>query len=392
MFFPPAGKLLATSCAAVTITGIMTSALSFSVHSLTPIVTGDHDRRNTELLATGLLGSLRYQHWLLKAMQAWETDNQNPLYPFYSAELAPDATIPDKTERLKKRLEKVGPVVALFGGTGWKRMFRLAIENPASRDKQPASARSGQQAAYQWDFTLRFTPDRESPAFEQQFHTTVEKELRSLMSFVHHYGWLGAAPQNGFGWVEVKENKKTMAKENLPKNNPVFAAKDVVLTESQYQTLTNVLIQMYEQKFQNAAQRVKQLEQDMGSSASHNHKKNELKREKIKKQRYGNSLDHINSNGSPPIGYEIRRWLYDDQGGGAAPKSFFGRGGNNGYAGYIHVSHPTRKEQDNGWLLRLRFACRLDKQNGQVVPVPAGALPDASLQNYEQILHQQARP
>lgn len=179
---------------------------TYFVQSLTPIVTGDHDRCNKELLATGLLGSLRYQYWLLKAMEAWEKsqqDNKQPEYPLYSADLTPGETIKDKTQRLATALKTVGPVVGLFGGTGWKRMFRLDIVNPRPGDVQPASARSGKYEARHWKFTLCFSQDRQSSAFEKQFETTVAQEFRCLMSFVHHYGWLGAAPQNGDGRAHV---------------------------------------------------------------------------------------------------------------------------------------------------------------------------------------------
>ena len=338
---------------------------SYAIHSLTPIVTGDHDRRNKELLATGLLGSLRYQYWLLKAMEEWKKSKQEdrqPDYPPYSADLAPDETIKNKTERLTKALKKVGPVVGLFGGTGWKRMFRLDITNAVHDPEapQPASARYNKTAPYNWRFELTFRSDRKSAAWDA-LQINLEKEIRQLMSFVHHYGWLGAAPQNGFGWVEVKkqDGSEPACCCDLEPDNPVFAAKDVIFTEDQFQGLKRQLRRFYLAKESEASG--------------------------WKKERYAGSLCYIDNFGSPPIGYEIRRWLYDNNGGNASPVSYFGRGGrDDGYAGYVHVSHPISKE--NLWRLQLRFTARSDKKNNRIVPTPLEKLPQEALREYQNIL------
>ncbi|MCI5132919.1 MAG: hypothetical protein D3904_15745, partial [Candidatus Electrothrix sp. EH2] len=85
-------------------------SLSYSITSLTPIVTGDYQHRNTELQATGLLGSLRYQYWLLKAVQAWQADPKNPAYPRFDEDHLPVRKGPND-KAFGNALASAGPVV-----------------------------------------------------------------------------------------------------------------------------------------------------------------------------------------------------------------------------------------------------------------------------------------
>ncbi|WP_446011569.1 RAMP superfamily CRISPR-associated protein [Candidatus Electrothrix sp.] len=116
-------------------------SLSYTITSLTPIVTGDNECRNTELLATGILGSLRYQYWLLKAMQAWQADPENPIYPHFEDDHLPARKGPNDTT-FRNALAAAGPVVQLFGATNWKKMFRLEI---AEAPKKGSSQISGER-------------------------------------------------------------------------------------------------------------------------------------------------------------------------------------------------------------------------------------------------------
>lgn len=299
--------------------------LSCSISSITPIVTGDHDHRNTELLATGILGSLRYQYWLLKAMQAWQ---EKQAYPPCSADLPAAGS-----NRFSEELQKAGPVIWLFGATNWKKTFRLEIADAVPGEPQSCSARSHSKAPHQWqNVKLTFRNDRKSLIFEEN-GTTLEHELRSLMAFVHQYGWLGAAPQNGLGWVTVQwEGLERIA---LDKDNPVFAAKDILLNNKEAEQLRKTLQEYYRDKHSNPAA------------------------PPWKQGRYLHSLDHLDKQ-NPQIGYEIRRWLKDQ----IKPSFFFG---NEKQAGFVHVTHPV-VQQDGSWRLRLRFAVR-PGENGGINPI-----------------------
>ncbi|MCI5145531.1 MAG: hypothetical protein D3923_08355 [Candidatus Electrothrix sp. AR3] len=320
-------------------------SLSYSITSCTPLVTGDHQHRNTALLSSGILGSLRYQYWLLKAMQAWQANPQQPNYPLYSIQ-----TLEHKTKQdLLAALDQAGPVVQLFGATNWKKMFRLEISDAQRGMQQPCSARSDdtktEKKPYHWTCTLSFRQDRKVSFFKGIEGQILQNELEQLMSFVYHYGWLGAAPQNGLGWVQVQGlEQEQMDCIVPPPANPVFAAQDIVFTKGEKDKLLAVLRQYYQEK--------------------HNQPGPGWKR-----NRYLNSIEHLGKN-PPPVGYEIRRWLRDQQ----SPEFLFG--GRN-HAGFVHVSHPL-VQADQGWRIRLRFATRPSNAGGinpaQVTPSPAGWL------------------
>jgi len=311
-------------------------SLSYSISSLTPIVTGDHDHRNTKLLATGILGSLRYQYWLLKAMEAWQDNPQHPVYPPYSSDKLP---VKDQDDSFKKALREAGPVVWLFGATNWKKMFRLEIANAQKTEErsQDCSARSHNRAPYSWkNVNLIFHRDRKESRtineLAEKEGFSLENELRNLMAFVHHYGWLGAAPQNGLGWVTVQG--EGLEQISLPENNSVFAAKDIVLNKQQANELRSELISYYRGK---------------GISS-----------------RYTQSLNYLEQS-HPPIGYEIRRWLRDQMFSPAQyhnnkeQKNFFGT---TDHAGFVHVTHPVVQLNDGSWHIRMRFTVRPGESGG----------------------------
>ena len=314
----------------------------FNFTSLTPIVTGDHKRGNRELLATGLMGSLRYQYWLIKSMEAWQENPSRPKYPRIMVDLDhPDYTCLPSRSNLKKALEKVGPVIQLFGTTGWKRVFRLELAGPprCGTSSQPASARpKGWLAPYNWNFSLRFKPDRQLDILSDILDW--QEEINKLMGFVHHYGWLGAAPQNGFGWVFLENPPQA---EKLVSDNPVFAAEDIFLSKDETIGLKEALNVYYRLKKSSAYGK--------------------------KQERYTESLKYINKNPSP-IGYEIRRYLKEKC---FANSDVLGKPGqNNGWASYIHVSHPVECN-GGGCRLRLRFCSRSGTGGGIL---PAGKKPE----------------
>jgi hypothetical protein len=241
-------------------------------------------------------------------------------------------------------------VIWLFGATNWKKTFRLEIADAVPGEPQSCSARSHSNAPHQWhNVKLTFRNDRESLIFEEN-GTTLEHELRSLMAFVHQYGWLGAAPQNGLGWVAV-EGEGLEEKISLPENNPVFAAKDILFSKKEAEELSNTLQEYYRDKYSNSAA------------------------PPWKQGRYLHSLEHLGKQ-TPPIGYEIRRWLREQKfpQNKKEQERFFG---SKNHAGFVHVTHPVI-QQDGGWRLRLRFAVR-PGENGRINPIVSPSSPAAWL-------------
>ena len=346
---------------------------SYSVTSLTPIVTGDNNCRNDELLASGILGSLRYQFWLVKAMQAWSANPEQPVYPPYSVVLPPKNKKND--QEFLSALDKAGSVVQIFGATNWKRMFKMEITDAKKIDKkpQPCSARSGGASPYCWKFTLTFRQDRKSPTFNELAEKkgiTLENEIQQLMSFIHHYGWLGAAPQNGLGWVHIKVKKNSgnwQEIENetsiIPQSgNPVFFARDIRHSKSCFNELIKTLAEEYQRKESAAKNMVKYYSMKLSAASSNKERKDFkkiLKDEKIKIQRYQKSLSYLIKE-RPPVGYEIRRWLKAKNFG--AP--FFG---NKEYANYFHVTHPIEDKANHGYY-RQRLRCCSRPGDREILP------------------------
>ena len=320
------------------------NALEYSLRALTPIVTGDAVHRNDKLLGTGLRGSLRYQYWLIKAMEQWAVDPQAALRLAYNKELNPLTEKRDLSshEKIRVALEQVGPVVQLFGTTGWRAVFDLRIDTESADNGKTGvaldgSARSGNKAAYRWQAVLRFVRNRETPLLQmpkndQPAIMSPEEEIQKLMAFVHHHGWLGAAPQNGHGWVRIDPqpgNAVPIAE------NPFFAARELLLTRSVMHALEVKLNHYFSGKL------------------------NAARYDQVKKERYAKSLRYIageqaenmraGNTAVKPIGYEIRRYLKS-----LCPQNNpFGHGG---FASHVHVTHPV--EMGGQWAVRLRYCTR----------------------------------
>ena len=373
--------------------------LTYSISSRTPIVTGDSKSQNKELQASGLLGSLRYQYWLLKAMQAWQ--KKQP-YPHCSAELPPAGSA-----HFTEKLHEAGPVVWLFGATNWKKMFRLEIAEAAQGEQQSCSSRSDSKAPCQWTFKLIFHQDRTSSIFTElaeQDGMSLADELHSLMAFVHHYGWLGAAPQNGLGWVRVEcENaagkRHEMEKTGCiipPPANPVFAAKDVELPASCVKNLLVNFRDFYVPKQEDARKKLENAEEKLRkfNVARKDYRKDkEWRTQHSRKTRYDTSLHLLNQkNKEFPVGYEIRRWLREQM--LPLPKYkkeqelFFGCGD---HASFVYVTHPVI-QPDGSWQVRLRFAVRPDKVGDTTrlyPPAYVNLTPQTWLDSCEKFLNQE---
>ncbi|MGQ9847920.1 MAG: type III-B CRISPR module RAMP protein Cmr1, partial [Bacteroidales bacterium] len=78
------------------------------INPLTPIWTGDENRKNTTLRETGLIGSLRW--WYEALIRGL------------------GGTACDPTKNTKCNIENHCDVCELFGCTGWSRKFRLEVE------------------------------------------------------------------------------------------------------------------------------------------------------------------------------------------------------------------------------------------------------------------------
>ncbi len=242
----------------------------------------------------------------------------------------------------------------LFGATNWKKMFRLEISDAEKFGQQACSARSDSQAKQdvaprKWRFSLNIRQDRKISFFAGAEGDQLQNEMEELMCFIHQYGWLGAAPQNGLGWVQVQG--QAAKKNTLPPGNPVFAARDIIFSKKETESLRQTLEDFFQDKLKQPAPHWKH-------------------------GRYRHSLEHLGRK-SPPVGYEIRRWLREHK----QPTFFFG---SKKHGGFIHVSHPV-VQQDQGWLVRLRFVVR-PENGGGLTPARITPPPESWLNDCEQLL------
>ena len=307
-------------------------SFSFTIETLSPIVTGNDKRANKHLIVTGLRGSLRYQYWLIKAMEAWQTNPKNPNYPSYDLDEGIDR------EKLTSDLATAGPVIRLFGCTGWKSLLRLQVETIKQGTQEIVSTRPTKLLApYHWTFKLVFSLDRNLDTLGNEINDlkldskSLTNEIYKLMGFVHHYGWLGAAPQNGLGWVKVTADyKRPLVCPKLPSGCPVFASRDITLSSSDFKELKEDLGRFYNDK--------------MVSNAN---------------SRYTLSQELL-AGSVPPIGYEIRRYLkccFEED-------EVFGKGGYDSAASFIHITNPVQVSNSSDYSFRIRF-CNRPSSNGK---------------------------
>ena len=344
-------------------------ALVYAIRSLTLISTGDSARANERLLGTGLRGSLRAQYWLLNAMALWLADRQQANHLPYKGE---DKAFSDrKTFTLRQALSKAGPVIQLFGTTGWRPVFDIELVwcRPIS-DPVPCNARYGQQVANQWEFFLRFHRNRATDVLEKDGMPLMKDpatEIERLMQFVHYWGWLGSAPQNGLGWVTVAPRPMPPVTPLL--NNPFFAAADVGVTETQINALLQALSGYYAKKYMAKKKEIHaapSLLKGIDQHDNSNHKrvrylKNLIKHGPKTLKRYQMSISTLAPGVLPVtpravfhIGYEIKRYLrFLLDPSGRNRQTPFGDLDN---AGQLHISHPVLL--DDGWTIRLRFCGR----------------------------------
>ncbi|MCS7288754.1 MAG: type III-B CRISPR module RAMP protein Cmr1 [Roseiflexus sp.] len=152
--------------------------------TLTPLWTGGVDGRADRVHETGLLGSLRW----------W--------YEAIVRGLGGTACDPSRGEC--QLGTQMCDVCQLFGATGWRRRFRLAVINdqtaPLWQGDQLLNIRPpGRNRGWflppgrMGEFTLRLDSDQESIA-----------RVLALLRFVERWGSLGAKPQLGYGVVEIQ--------------------------------------------------------------------------------------------------------------------------------------------------------------------------------------------
>lgn len=179
--------------------------MDVTITTLTPLWTGGVETGKVDRLhETGILGSMRW--WiesLVRGMggNACDPTGQQCLY---------DTTKPD---------DGICDVCRLFGATGWRKCFRLEIEDHTSPDNgvqpqiqaQRQYNKNGRNQTPTWYSPQNVNDKPRSGALTlriQSLHPDFKPEIiGSLIQFLADWAAIGARPQMGFGVIELAHDR-----------------------------------------------------------------------------------------------------------------------------------------------------------------------------------------
>lgn len=203
--------------------------LEIKLKTLTPLWTGGVEAGQMDRLhETGIIGSLRW--WYEAIVRGLGGDVCDPTSDIASHRCIFDtkgyeqARQQDITEEqaLQTGLTNVCAVCRLFGCTGWKRRFQLAVEPTIQRQQSNfwlATLDSPGKFNHWWlgkifgsaiGHNLPFVDMALHVSFAHGYAERYESVLKALLSIMARYGAIGAKPQYGFGQFEYPE-KLTVA-------------------------------------------------------------------------------------------------------------------------------------------------------------------------------------
>lgn len=179
--------------------------MDIQLTTLTPIWTGGVETGKVDRLhETGFLGSMR---WWMEALvrgiggNACDPAGQQCLY---------DTTKPD---------DGICAVCRVFGATGWRRRFRIEIEDHTTPDNAVQSQiqaqrtynKNGHDQTPTWYFPQRGDDKPRSGVLTlriQSLHPDFKAEIiGGLIQFLADWAAIGARPQMGFGVIELANGK-----------------------------------------------------------------------------------------------------------------------------------------------------------------------------------------
>ncbi|NLI12591.1 MAG: type III-B CRISPR module RAMP protein Cmr1, partial [Peptococcaceae bacterium] len=168
--------------------------MNMQITPLTPLWTGDAERKGERVLETGILGSLRWWYEaLIRGLKYYVCDSGGGTCEY----------------REKEKLASICPVCQLFGCTGYSRRFRLQVEGGSGAGPllKVKLRNPGNNKHLGWripaivadPFTLSFLPMGGSDMGD--FEAAV---LRCILHLIEQYGALGGKTSQGQGVVKIK--------------------------------------------------------------------------------------------------------------------------------------------------------------------------------------------
>ncbi|MGL5082209.1 MAG: type III-B CRISPR module RAMP protein Cmr1, partial [Microcoleaceae cyanobacterium] len=195
--------------------------MEVSIKTLTPLWTGGEAGKCDRIYETGILGSLRW--WMEVLVRGMGGQVNDPTSDERSS-LDPKKFDPKKYRELQDEVERrqylrnagLCDVSQIFGATGWKRRFRLEVQEMQVSDasvQHPMKANrtytdsNGKQKTPTWYF--QNPPKSGSFTIQiQSLHPDFNPEIiGGLIQFMADYSALGARPQMGFGVIQVEGSR-----------------------------------------------------------------------------------------------------------------------------------------------------------------------------------------
>lgn len=178
--------------------------LTLPLETITPIWTGGvNPRRCDRIHATGIIGSLRWWYEVVVRGLGGSACDPSEHTCLYDA---------------KKPNDGLCDVCRIFGATGWRRRFRIMIEDETGGDGglnriQTANGRPNLRGELPtwWmggrmgKFTLSVVPLTDD---SKEFDTLL---IRGLLRLIEKYGALGAKPQLGSGVIRITDAHRFVA-------------------------------------------------------------------------------------------------------------------------------------------------------------------------------------
>jgi len=195
------------------------------IQPLTPIWTGDENRKNTTLRETGIIGSLRW--WYEALIRGLGGSACDPTDERLRCKLDQDKF--NKALKSGKTMsealnEQICSACQLFGCTGWSRKFKLEVEPNTivpevwigtRKKKKKNRYLKRNVAGFMSDgtITLTFVPLREIEISENEWQL-----LNATFNIIENYGTIGAHTSQGNGVIKIVEN-------NLPHRDEKISQK-----------------------------------------------------------------------------------------------------------------------------------------------------------------------
>ena len=203
------------------------------IKPLTPIWTGDADKKVTTLRETGIIGSLRWWYEALVRGYGGSACDPTEKNKNSKCELKEKKfkELLKSEKSIKKALDKSGICSAcqLFGCTGWSRRFRLEVDY--KEEKIPLFFVSSFKSNRKW-LVDNITKEQNEILWSKDpiklnfIHMSngkdseIEDIIKALILIISRYGGLGAKLQYGFGQFDTDIDKMTVNNGvHLIKNN-----------------------------------------------------------------------------------------------------------------------------------------------------------------------------